>query len=97
MHTDTRDLRSLLVVTHDRHSLVQLIDRFDLLWCQLDFTALDQIIELFDTGRSDDRSTDKRLGYTPSQRDLGHGNSFGFCDFFDLVDDGDAAIGLFAL
>jgi len=75
-----------LVVPNDRLSLVLVIDLLDLLGAQLDFTSLDQIVQLVQTGSPDNRSGDEWFTQTPSESYLGHtdvpllGNSLHFAD-----------------
>ena len=61
-----------LIVPDDRLSLVFVFNLLDLLSSQLDFTSLDQIIQLVQTGSSNDRSGDEWFTQTPSKSYLSH-------------------------
>ena len=59
-------------MSDDRLSLVLVIDLLDLLRSQLNFTSLDQIVQLVQTGSPDNWGGDEWFTQTPSKSYLGH-------------------------
>lgn len=68
--------------------LVQLVNLLHLLLGQFDTDRLDRVLQLFDLGRPNDRSSDERLGGGPCEGDVRHGDPALLGDLFDLGDDG---------
>jgi len=75
-------------MSDNRLSLVLVIDLLDLLRSQLNFTSLDQIVQLVQTGSTDNGSGNEWFTQTPSKSYLGHTDISLVGDSLHLADNG---------
>jgi hypothetical protein len=76
------------LVAHDAHRLIRPVNPPNLLGSQLKLATPNEIIELLETRGPHDRSRDGRLGKTPCESDLRHGDVSGLGNGLDDGDDG---------